>query len=127
MAVVSSDYIFAALAEEFGTPFSILVLGVYLLILIRSAQIAMNARSRYHALLSFGSVFALTIQMLLIVAGNLHILPLTGVTLPFVSSGGSSILASMTMAGLILGVSSVNAEDEYDDLMRLSDGRWRDE
>ncbi|MBQ3231954.1 MAG: FtsW/RodA/SpoVE family cell cycle protein [Clostridia bacterium] len=127
VAVVSSDYIFAALAEEFGTPFSILVLGVYLLILIRSTQIAMNARSRYHALLSFGSVFALTIQMLLIVAGNLHILPLTGVTLPFVSAGGSSILASMTMAGLILGVSSVNAEDEYDDLMRLSDGRWRDE
>ncbi len=127
VAVVSSDYIFAALAEEFGTPFSLLVLGVYLLILVRSAQIAMNARSRYHALLSFGCVFALTIQMLLIVAGNLHILPLTGVTLPFVSSGGSSILASMTMAGLILGVSSVNAEDEYDDLMRLSDGRWRDE
>lgn len=127
VAVVSSDYIFAALSEEFGMPFSILVLGVYLIILIRSAQIAMNARSRYHALLSFGSVFALTIQMLLIVAGNLHILPLTGVTLPFVSAGGSSILASMTMAGLILGVSSVNAEDEYDDLMRLSNGRWRDE
>ncbi len=127
VAVVSSDYIFAALAEEFGTPFSLLVLGVYILILIRGAMTAMNARSRYHALLSFGCVFALTIQMLLIVAGNLHILPLTGVTLPFVSAGGSSILASMTMAGLVLGVSSVNAEDEYDDLMRLSNGRWRDE
>ena len=127
VAVVSSDYIFAALSEEFGTPFSLLVLGVYLLILIRGAAIAMNARSRYHALLSFGCVFALTIQMLLIVCGNLHILPLTGVTLPFVSAGGSSMLASMTMAGLVLGVSSVNAEDEYDDLMRLSNGKWRDE
>ncbi len=127
VAVVSSDYIFAALTEEFGTPFSLLVLGVYLLILIRGTVIAMNARSRYHALLSFGCVFALTSQMLLIVCGNLHILPLTGVTLPFVSAGGSSILASMTMIGLVLGVSSVNAEDEYDDLMRLSNGQWRDE
>lgn len=127
VAVVSSDYIFAALAEEFGTPFSILVLGVYLLILIRGTMIAMNARSRYHALLAFGCVFALTIQMLLIVCGNLHILPLTGVTLPFVSAGGSSILASMTMIGLVLGVSGVNAEDEYDDLMRISNGEWRDE
>ena len=127
VAVVSSDYIFAALTEEFGTPFSIFVLGVYLLILIRGTVIAMNARSRYHALLSFGCVFALTSQMLLIVCGNLHILPLTGVTLPFVSAGGSSILASMTMIGLVLGVSSVNAEDEYDDLMRLSNGQWRDE
>ena len=127
VAVVSSDYIFAALAEEFGTPFSIIVLGIYLLILLRGSMIAMNARNRYHALLSFGCVFALTGQMLLIVCGNLHILPLTGVTLPFVSAGGSSILASMTMIGLVLGVSSVNAEDEYDDLMRISDGKWREE
>lgn len=127
VAVVASDYIFAALAEEFGTPFSILVLGIYLLLLIRGTVIAMNARSRYHALLSFGCVLALTGQMLLIVCGNLHILPLTGVTLPFVSAGGSSILSSMTMIGLVLGVSSVNSEDEYDDLMRLSGGRWRDE
>lgn len=127
VAVVSSDYIFAALAEEFGTPFSIIVLGVYLLILIRGTVIAMNARSRYHAALSFGCVFALTAQMLLIVCGNLHILPLTGVTLPFVSAGGSSILSSMTMIGLVLGVSSVNAEDEYDDLMRISHGKWREE
>jgi len=127
VAVVASDYIFAALSEEFGIVFAILVLIVYLLILLRGASIAMNARSRFHALIAFGCVFALTGQMLLIVAGNLHILPLTGVTMPFVSAGGSSLVSSMAMIGLILGVSSVNAQDEYDDLMRISGGQWREE
>ena len=127
VAVVASDYIFAALSEEFGIAFALIVLIVYLLILLRGASIAMNARGRFHALVAFGCVFALTGQMLLIVAGNLHILPLTGVTLPFVSAGGSSMISSMAMIGLVLGVSSVNAQDEYDDLMRISGGEWREE
>ena len=63
--------------------------------------------------------------MLLIVGGNLNILPLTGVTLPFVSEGGSSLVGSLMMMGMVLGVSSINAQDEYDDLMRLTSGRGR--
>lgn len=127
VAVVASDYIFAALSEEFGIFFAMCVLMIYLLLMLRGTLVAMNARLRFHALTAFGCVFALTVQMLLIVAGNLHILPLTGVTLPFVSAGGSSMISSMAMIGLVLGVSGVNAQDEYDDLVRLNGGEWREE
>ena len=127
VAVVASDYIFAAVSEEFGILFAIAVLGVYLTLLLRGMMTALNARQRFHALAAFGCAFELTAQMLLIVCGNLHILPLTGVTLPFVSEGGSSLMACMALAGMILGVSSVNAQDEYDDLMRISGGQWREE
>ncbi len=126
VAVVGSDYIFAALSEEFGIIFALCALAMFLILFRRGMSAAMNARSRFHALIAFGCAFELAVQMLLIVCGNLHIIPLTGVTLPFVSAGGSSLVASMGQAGLILGVTSVNAQDEYDDLMRMTKGEWRE-
>ena len=119
VAVVASDYIFAAVCEEFGIVFAFSVICVYVLILLRGCGAAMSARNRFHALVAFGSVFELTSQMLLIVMGNLHIVPLTGVTLPFVSEGGSSLCGSMLLMGLVLGVGALNAKDEYDDLRTL--------
>ena len=123
VAVVGSDYIFAAICEEFGMIFALCVMVVCLVLMILGMRQAMNARSRFHALLAFGCAFELVSQMLLIVGGNLNILPLTGVTLPFVSEGGSSLVGSMLMMGMTLGVSSINAQDEYDDLMRLTSGK----
>ena len=125
--MVASDYIFAAVSEEFGILFALCVLAVYLTLALRGMSIALNARSRFHALIAFGCAFELTTQMLLIVCGNLHLIPLTGVTLPFVSEGGSSLMASAGMAGLLMGVASVNAQDEYDDLVRLNGGEWRED
>ncbi len=61
--------------------------------------------------------------MLLIVCGNLHLLPLTGVTLPLISEGGSSLFGSMLMMGTLLGVSSLNAQDEEDGIRLLESGR----
>ncbi|MCR4620576.1 MAG: FtsW/RodA/SpoVE family cell cycle protein [Clostridiales bacterium] len=119
VAVVASDYIFAAVCEEFGIVFAFAVICVYVLILLRGCGAAMSARGRFFALAAFGGVFELTSQMLLIVMGNLHIVPLTGVTLPFVSEGGSSLCGSMLLMGLVLGVSALNAKDEYDDLNTL--------
>ena len=126
VSVVASDYIFAALSEELGIAFAICVLAVYLCLFLRSAATAMNARQRFHALVAFGCSFEITVQMLLIVCGNLHLIPLTGVTLPFVSEGGSSLVACMAQTGMILGVSSINAQDEYDDLCHLNGAKWRD-
>jgi cell division protein FtsW (lipid II flippase) len=123
VAVVASDYIFAAVSEEFGIVFALCVLAVFMVLLIRGMGAAGSARSRFHALVAFGACFELTVQMLLIVCGNLHIVPLTGVTLPFVSEGGSSLMGSMLLMGMMMGVSAVNARDEYDDLMQASGGR----
>ena len=123
VAVVGSDYIFAAVCEEFGMVPALSVMAVYLVLTVLGMRQAINARSRFHALTAFGCSSELISQALLIVSGNLNILPLTGVTLPFVSEGGSSLVGSMMMMGMILGVSSINAQDEYDDLMRLTSGK----
>jgi len=126
VSVVESDYIFAALSEEFGMLFTLCVIAVYAVIVFKGIQIALNARSRFHALIAFGCVFQLASQAALIILGNLCLIPLTGVTLPFISAGGSSMLSGCLIMGMLLGVSSINAEDEYDDLMKLSKGRWEE-
>ena len=118
-----SDFVFAAISEEFGLIFSLGLLAVYVLIVMRGASIAMNARTSFHALTAFGVVTLIALQTLIIVGGNIKLLPLTGVTLPLVSSGGSSMVSMMGCMGLLLGVSSINASDEADDLIRM---QWRE-
>ena len=118
-----SDFIFAAICEDFGLVFALAMLGIYALILMRGASVAMNARTSFHALVAFGVVSLVAVQTLVIVGGNIKLIPLTGVTLPFVSSGGSSIVSMMGAMGMLLGVSSLNAGDEAEDLKRLE---WRE-
>ncbi len=118
-----SDFIFSAICEDFGLVFALMMLGLYVLILMRGASVAMNARTSFHALVAFGVVALLATQTFVIVGGNIKLIPLTGVTLPFVSSGGSSIVSMMGAMGMLLGVSSLNAGDEAEDLRRLE---WRE-
>lgn len=118
-----SDFIFAAISEEFGLIFALGLLAVYVLIVMRGVSVAMNARTSFHGLLAFGIVTLIGLQAFVIVGGNIKLLPLTGVTLPFVSAGGSSMVSMMGAMGMLLGVSSLNANDEADDLMRLE---WRE-
>mgnify|MGYP000946306221 CR=1 FL=1 len=118
-----SDFIFAAICEDFGLVFALAMLGIYVLILMRGASVAMNARTSFHALVAFGVVALLAAQTFIIVGGNIKLIPLTGVTLPFVSAGGSSIVSMMGAMGMLLGISSLNAGDEAEDLRRLE---WRE-
>lgn len=113
-----SDFIFAAICEEFGCLFAVGLLAVYVLIVLRGVSIAMNARQGFHALLAFAVVSMLGLQTLLIVGGNIRLIPLTGVTLPFIASGGSSMLSYMGAMGLLMGVSSVNREREQQESER---------
>ena len=114
-----SDFIFAAIAEEFGLLFSICLLAVYVLIIMRGLVVAMNARTSFHSLTAFGIVAMLGLQTMLIVGGNTKLIPLTGVTLPLISSGGSSLVSTFLSFGILLGISSMNAEDEARDIDRL--------
>ena len=118
-----SDFVFAAISEEFGLIFALAMLGIYVLILMRGASVAMNARTSFHALVAFGVVALIATQTFVIVGGNIKLIPLTGVTLPFVSAGGSSMVSMMGAMGMLLGVSSLNAGDEAEDLKRLE---WRE-
>lgn len=113
-----SDFIYAAICEEFGFVFALLLLAVYVIIVMRGISIAMNARSSFHALLAFGVVTMLGLQTLLIVGGNIRLIPLTGVVLPFVAAGGSSMISYMAAIGLLLGISSLNADADDDDIRR---------
>jgi cell division protein FtsW (lipid II flippase) len=104
--VAQSDFIFAAISEETGLVGSIGVLTAYAIWLLRGATIAVRASDRYHRLLAAGLTSYIGIQAILIIGGNLRLLPLTGVTLPFVAYGGSSLLTSFVATALLLTISA---------------------
>lgn len=103
--VAASDFIFTAIAEETGLIGVIGLILVYALFLVRGMRIALYAGRQYHRYLAAGIVAYFTCQIVLILAGNLRVLPLTGVTLPFLSYGGSSLLTSLVAVGLLFCVS----------------------
>ncbi len=115
--VVESDFIFAAICEEFGILVGLMVILLYVVLFVRGLMLAMRAQSSFHALLAVGAVTSLSLQTFMIVGGVIKMVPLTGVTLPFVSYGGSSMLSCMLMLGILQGVSiAVGEQDEM---------RWR--
>ena len=114
-----SDFIFASITEEFGLIFAIGLLAVYVLIIMRGLIVAFNARTSFHSLAAFGLVIMLGLQTMLIAGGNTKLLPLSGVTLPLICSGGSSLVSTFFSMGLLLGLSSMNAEDEAQDIETL--------
>lgn len=112
-----TDFIFSVIAEQFGILFAALVLALYALLALRGAFIARSAQTRFHALLAIGCTVLLCFQTFVIIGGVMKLIPLTGVTMPFVSYGGSSLLASMGIAGLLQGVTCVNRDKLNDDAL----------
>jgi hypothetical protein len=104
--VAVSDFIYSAIAEETGLAGSLGVLALIGLILARGLRAALRAPDLFRRLLAAGIVVYFGIQSILIIGGNLRLLPLTGVTLPFVSYGGSSLLISFVSLLLLLLISN---------------------
>jgi cell division protein FtsW (lipid II flippase) len=103
--VVHSDFVFAAIAEEWGLIGSIGVIICFLLLTYRGLKLAILAQRPFYQYLAAGITILFTVQTLLIMGGVTKLLPLTGVTLPFVSYGGSSLLISSVMLGLLMFIS----------------------
>lgn len=101
---VATDFIFAAVGEEMGLAGSLGVLALYLLLVARGYAIARKAGDSFGALLAAGLTSLLAIQTLVIVAGVTRLLPLTGITLPFMSYGGSSLVTNYAILGLLLRI-----------------------
>ena len=100
---LKTDMIFSALAQELGLIGIAAFLLVYMVFALRGFRIAMTAEDGFSKLLAVGLTFGFAFQTFIIVGGVLRIIPLTGITLPFVSYGGSSIVANfMMLAGLLL-------------------------
>ena len=107
---IHTDFPLAALGEELGVVGVIAILATYLVIIQRGLRIGVAAADDYRSLLAIGLALVVGIQAFIIAAGNLKVLPLTGVTLPFVSYGGSSLLANALVVGLLLALSDRGVE-----------------
>jgi cell division protein FtsW (lipid II flippase) len=108
--VSQSDFIFSAITEEMGLIGSLGIILILVLLAERGLVLALRAANHYQRYLASGLTFYLVGQSILIIGGNIRLLPLTGVTLPFVSYGGSSLLTSMISLLLLLMISSHRQE-----------------
>lgn len=108
---VHTDYVFAAVIEELGLAGGLAVLALYGVLTWRGMRIARDARRSFEAHLAAGLTLGFVFQEAIIVGGNLRLMPLTGITLPFLSYGGSSLLICAASAGLLLRISRDRAAD----------------
>lgn len=99
---VATDFVFAALAEELGLVGAVGLLAGYALFTLRALAIAASGRTRFTQLAAAGLALGFGLQALIIVGGVTKLIPLTGITLPFMSLGGSSLVASWIVVGLLL-------------------------
>ena len=104
--VAISDFIFAAIAEETGLVGTVGLITIFGILLVRGLRIALCAPDIFRRLLAAGITSYLGVQALLIIGGNLRLLPLTGVTLPFISYGGSSLLTSFVALLMLMLISN---------------------
>ena len=100
-----SDNIFAVIAEEFGLIGSVVLSTVFFYFLVRGLYIAEKVPDRFGRLLSSGIVIWITLQAFLHIGANIGMIPVTGIPLPFVSYGGSSIVIVLTACGILLNIS----------------------
>ena len=107
---VETDFIFAAIGEELGLLGTVAIVTAFLLMVGVGLRIAVQARSDFEKLLATGLTVCLGVQTFIILGGVTRLVPLTGITLPFVSYGGSSLLANYILLALLLRISSDSVE-----------------
>ena len=101
-----TDYIYAAFSEEFGLIGAVILIALYLMLLRRILSVAMSQPDIYTKLLAVGLSATLGLQVFIIVGGVIGLFPLTGITLPFVSYGGSSLVANFILVALAWAMSA---------------------
>ncbi len=99
-----TDFIFATTAEELGFLGIILLLGIFSVLIFRILNIATRAESKEGSLLCYGAAFVVVVQLFINAGMNMGILPITGITLPFVSFGGSSLISMAILLGIVNSV-----------------------
>ena len=106
-----SDFIFAAIGEELGLIGTVALICAFLLLVGSAYRIALQAERPFSKLFAAGLATILGVQTFVIVGGVTRVIPLTGVTLPFVSYGGSSLVANFIILALLLRISDESAAD----------------
>jgi cell division protein FtsW (lipid II flippase) len=105
-----TDFVYAAVVEEWGLAGGLGMLGLLAVVTSRGLRAATQARDAYSAILGAGLAIAIGLQSFLILGGVLRLLPLTGIPLPFVSYGGSSLLTTGTALVLLIRISAQRSE-----------------
>ena len=100
-----NDFVFAMVGQELGLVGATLVMGMFLFLAWRGIRVALDAPDTFGALLAVGITALITFQAFINIGVVVHLLPLTGITLPFVSSGNSSLLVSFAAVGILLSIS----------------------
>lgn len=100
-----ADFIYAIIVEEYGFIGGVFIIGLYLMLLIQSIKIVTKSPKTFGAMLAMGLTLNIVVQAFANIAVSVHLLPVTGLTLPLVSAGGSSILVTSISLGIILSVS----------------------
>ena len=100
-----TDFIFSIICEEFGVVGALIVVGLFFILLYRSIKISNGCGDLFGKYLSFGIIFQMIFQTIMNLSVVVGLIPVTGVTLPFLSYGGSSLLVSMFSMGIILNIS----------------------
>ncbi|MCD7856168.1 MAG: FtsW/RodA/SpoVE family cell cycle protein [Clostridiales bacterium] len=100
--IVETDFIFSAICEEFGVIFAVFIIFTYLTLFYCGVRSALNTPYKFNALLASGLTGLICFQTFLIIGGTTKFIPMTGVTLPFVSYGGTSVVMCSMIIGIIL-------------------------
>lgn len=103
---VQTDFVFSAIAEEFGLLGTLALLALFGVLVARGFSIALTTTDPYLRLVAIGLSASLGVQTAVILGGVLRVIPLTGITLPFVSYGGSSMLTNFVIVGLLANISA---------------------
>ena len=104
-----TDFIFSIISEEFGFMGVLIIASLFITIIYRGFKIAMNCEDLFGKYIAFGITFGLAFQTMLNLAVVVGLIPVTGVTLPFLSYGGSSLLISLTSIGILLNIGKSNS------------------
>lgn len=108
--VVSSDFIFSAICEEMGVLGGVAILMLYFLLVYRGFKIALSSTNEFNKAVAVGLSVMLGIQTFIIVGGVTKLIPLTGITLPFISYGGSSMITTFIVMGILQAISAMKGE-----------------
>ena len=105
-----TDFIFSIIGEEFGLAGVLIIVGLYALILLKGLQIARNAPDTFGSLLAVGLTTAMGLQICINMGVSLGLLPTKGLTLPFLSYGGTSLLLNMVGIGILMNISAAKSK-----------------
>jgi len=112
---VETDFIFSAICEEMGIFGGLAVVLLFFILTYRGAKIALTVRSRFHKAVALGLTVMFGLQSFIIIGGVVKLIPLTGITLPFISYGGSSLTTSLLALGILQAISAKAVSEEVVD------------